>query len=185
MTTEFSTPPATKPFPVENLGRLIFKNAQETPNDVAVLRRVGNDWKEITCAQYLEEVKGVAKGLIAKGVKPGDRIAIMSHTRYEWSLLAWGAWVVGAVTVPIYETSSSGQCNWILTDSGSSLAIVENLELREILTAETEWKGDILVIENDLVAQLTEAGSGVSDEDLESASLSTGHDDTCAIIYTS
>ena len=185
MTTEFASPPAAKPFPVENLGRLVFKNAQEAPNDVAVLRRVGNDWKEITCAQYLEEVKGVAKGLIAKGVKPGDRIAIMSHTRYEWSLLAWGAWVVGAVTVPIYETSSSAQCNWILTDSGSSLAIVENLELREILTAETEWKGDILVIENDLVAQLTEAGSGVSDEDLESASLSTGHDDTCAIIYTS
>ena len=185
MTTEFASPPATKPFPVENLGRLVFKNAQEAPNDVAVLRRVGNDWKEITCAQYLEEVKGVAKGLIAKGVKPGDRIAIMSHTRYEWSLLAWGAWVVGAVTVPIYETSSSAQCNWILTDSGSSLAIVENLELREILTAETDWKGDILVIENDLVAQLTEAGSGVSDEDLEAASLSTGHDDTCAIIYTS
>ena len=185
MTTEFSTPPASKPFPVENLGRLVFKNAQEAPNDVAVLRRVGSDWNEITCAQYLEEVKGVAKGLIAKGVKPGDRIAIMSHTRYEWSLLAWGAWVVGAVTVPIYETSSSAQCNWILTDSGSSLAIVENLELREILTAETEWKGDILVIENDLVAQLTEAGASVSDEDLESASLSTGHDDTCAIIYTS
>ena len=185
MTTEFASPPAAKPFPVENLGRLVFKNAQEAPNDVAMLRRVGNDWKEVTCAQYLEEVKGVAKGLIAKGVKPGDRIAIMSHTRYEWSLLAWGAWVVGAVTVPIYETSSSAQCNWILTDSGSSLAIVENLELREILTAETEWKGDILVIENDLVAQLTEAGSGVSDEDLESASLSTGHDDTCAIIYTS
>ena len=185
MTTEFSTPPATKPFPVENLGRLVFKTAQEAPNDVAMLRRVGNDWKEVTCAQYLEEVKGVAKGLIAKGVKPGDRIAIMSHTRYEWSLLAWGAWVVGAVTVPIYETSSSAQCNWILTDSGSSLAIVENLELREILTAETEWKGEILVIENDLVAQLTEAGASVSDEDLESASLSTGHDDTCAIIYTS
>ena len=185
MTTEFASPPAAKPFPVENLGRLVFKNAQEAPNDVAMLRRVGNDWKEITCAQYLEEVKGVAKGLIAKGVKPGDRIAIMSHTRYEWSLLAWGAWVVGAVTVPIYETSSSAQCNWILTDSGSSLAIVENLELREILTAETEWKGEILVIENDLVAQLTEAGASVSDEDLESASLSTGHDDTCAIIYTS
>ena len=185
MTTEFASPPAAKPFPVENLGRLVFKNAQEAPNDVAMLRRVGNDWKEVTCAQYLEEVKGVAKGLIAKGVKPGDRIAIMSHTRYEWSLLAWGAWVVGAVTVPIYETSSSAQCNWILTDSGSSLAIVENLELREILTAETEWKGDILVIENDLVAQLTEAGASVSDEDLESASLSTGHDDTCAIIYTS
>ena len=105
MTTEFASPPAAKPFPAENLGRLVFKNAQEAPNEVAVLRLVGSDWKEVTCAQYLEEVKGVAKGLIARGVKPGDRLAIMSHTRYEWSLIAWASWVVGAITVPIYETS--------------------------------------------------------------------------------
>ena len=185
MTTEFASPPAAKPFPVENLGRLVFKNAQEAPNEVAVLRLVGSDWKEVTCAQYLEEVKGVAKGLIARGVKPGDRLAIMSHTRYEWSLIAWASWVVGAITVPIYETSSSSQCDWILTDSGASLAIVENLELREVLTSGTDWKGDVLVVENDLVAQLTEAGAGISDEEVEKASLATGHEDTCAIIYTS
>ena len=146
---------------------------------------MGSDWKEVTCAQYLEEVKGVAKGLIARGVKPGDRLAIMSHTRYEWSLIAWASWVVGAITVPIYETSSSSQCDWILTDSGASLAIVENLELREVLTSGTDWKGDVLVVENDLVAQLTEAGAGISDEEVEKASLATGHEDTCAIIYTS
>ncbi len=185
MTTEFASPPAAKPFPAENLGRLVFKNAQEAPNEVAVLRLVGSDWKEVTCAQYLEEVKGVAKGLIARGVKPGDRLAIMSHTRYEWSLIAWASWVVGAITVPIYETSSSSQCDWILTDSGASLAIVENLELREVLTSGTDWKGDVLVVENDLVAQLTEAGAGISDEEVEKASLATGHEDTCAIIYTS
>lgn len=185
MTTEFATPPASKPFPVPNLARLVFKNAEEAPNDVAVLRRVGSDWKEVTCAQYLEEVKGVAKGFIARGVKPGDRLAIMSHTRYEWSLIAWAAWSVGAVTVPIYETSSSAQCNWILTDSGAAVAVVEDLDLREVLTAETEWQGDILVIENDLVAQLTEAGAAVSDEELEQASLAMGHEDPCAIIYTS
>ena len=185
MTTEFATPPAAKPFPVENLSRLVFKNAQEAPNDVAVLRLVGGDWKEVTCAQYLEEVKGVAKGLIARGVKPGDRLAIMSHTRYEWSLIAWAAWVAGAVTVPIYETSSSAQCDWILTNSDATVAVVEDLELREVLTAGTDWSGDILVIENDLVAQLTEAGADVSDADLEKASLVAGHEDPCAIIYTS
>ncbi|MET3860832.1 long-chain acyl-CoA synthetase [Dietzia sp. 2505] len=185
MTTEFATPPVTKPFPVENLGRLVFKNAEEAPNDVAVLRLVGTDWKEVTCAQYLEEVKGVAKGLIARGVKPGDRLAIMSHTRYEWSLIAWASWAVGAVTVPIYETSSSGQCDWILTDSGATFAVVENLELREVLTSGTEWNGDIMVIDNDLVAQLTAAGADVTDEQLEQASMATGHEDRCAIIYTS
>lgn len=185
MTTEFATPPAAKPFPVENLSRLVFKNAQEAPDDVAVLRLVGGDWTEVTCAQYLEEVKDVAKGLIARGVKPGDRLAIMSHTRYEWSLIAWAAWAAGAVTVPIYETSSSAQCDWILTDSGATVAVVEDLELREVLTGGTDWSGDILVIENDLVAQLTEAGAAVSDDDLEKASLAAGHDDPCAIVYTS
>ncbi|MBB0968244.1 long-chain fatty acid--CoA ligase [Dietzia aerolata] len=185
MTTEFSSPPATKKFPVENLGRLVFKNAEEAPNDVAVQRLVGDTWTDVTCAQYLAEVKGVAKGLIAKGVKTGDRLAIMSHTRYEWSLIAWASWVVGAVTVPIYETSSPHQCNWILTDSGSSIAIVENAELRATLTAESEWDGEILVIEDDLVAQLVAAGAGISDEEVEKASLSTNHDSTCAIVYTS
>ena len=185
MTTEFATPPASKPFPVENLARLVFKNAEEAPDDVAVLRLVGTDWKEVTCAQYLEEVKGVAKGLIARGVKPGDRLAIMSHTRYEWSLIAWASWTVGAVTVPIYETSSSAQCNWILTDSGATVAVVENEELSEVLTAETDWAGDILVIEDDLLARLTEAGAGISDEQLEQASLVMGHEDPCAIVYTS
>ena len=185
MTTEFATPPASKPFPVENLARPVFKNAEEAPDDVAVLRLVGTDWKEVTCAQYLEEVKGVAKGLIARGVKPGDRLAIMSHTRYEWSLIAWASWTVGAVTVPIYETSSSAQCNWILTDSGATVAVVENEELSEVLTAETDWAGDILVIEDDLLARLTEAGAGISDEQLEQASLVMGHEDPCAIVYTS
>lgn len=127
----------------------------------------------------------MAKGLIARGVKPGDRLAIMSHTRYEWSLIAWAAWVAGAVTVPIYETSSSAQCDWILTNSDATVAVVEDLELREVLTAGTDWSGDILVIENDLVAQLTEAGADVSDADLEKASLVAGHEDPCAIIYTS
>ncbi|KAA0918158.1 long-chain fatty acid--CoA ligase [Dietzia sp. ANT_WB102] len=185
MTTEFATPPASKPFPEQNLARLVFTNAQEAPNDIAVLRLVGSEWKEVTCAEYLEEIKGVAKGLIARGVTPGDRLAIMSHTRYEWSLIAWAAWTVGAVTVPIYETSSSTQCDWILTDSGASFAVVENPELRETLTAETEWQGDLLLIEDDLVEQLIEAGASVSDEELEKASLTMGQEDPCAIIYTS
>lgn len=185
MTTEFASPPAKNPFPVENLSRLVFRNAEEAPNDVAVLRLVGSEWKDVTCAQYLEEVKAVTKGLIAKGLKPGDRIAIMSHTRYEWSLIAWAAWAAGAVTVPIYETSSSDQCDWILTDSGATLAVAENDELRGVLTGETDWKGDVLVIENGLIDELTAAGAEVSDQQVEEASLTAGHEDPCAIIYTS
>lgn len=185
MPTEFASPPASKPFPVENLSRLIFRNAENTPDAVAVLRNAGTEWVEVTCAEYLEQVKAVAKGFIARGLKPGDRMAIMSHTRYEWSLIAWAAWAAGAVTVPIYETSSSDQCDWILTDSGANLAVVEDAELHATLTADTEWKGDILVVEDDIVGTLSAAGADITDAQLDEASLAAGHEDLCSIIYTS
>src|SRR5699024_2217565 len=123
MTTEFASPPVVNPLPVPQLSRIVFCNAEHTPDAVAVLRLVGTEWTEINCADYLEQVKAVAKGFIARGVTPGDRVVIMSHTRYEWSLIAWALWSAGAVTVPIYETSSSDQCDWILTDSGATLAV--------------------------------------------------------------
>src|SRR5699024_8945095 len=107
MTTEFASPPVVNPFPVQNLSRIVFRHAAITRDGVAGLRLVGTEWTEITCADYLERVRAVAKGFIARGVTPGDRVVIMSHTRYEWSLIAWALWSAGAVTVPIYETSSS------------------------------------------------------------------------------
>ena len=185
MTTEFASPPVVNPFPVQNLSRIVFRNAENTPDAVAVLRLVGTEWTEINCADYLEQVKAVAKGFIARGVTPGDRVVIMSHTRYEWSLIAWALWSAGAVTVPIYETSSSDQCDWILTDSGATLAVVEDAEIRATLTGDTEWKGDILTIEDDLIAELGAAGADISDARLEEASLTAGLDDLCSLIYTS
>lgn len=185
MSTEFASPPATKSFPEVNLSRLVFRNAENTPDAVAVLRLVGTDWVEVTCAEYLTQVKAVAKGFIARGVKPGDRLAIMSHTRYEWSLIAWAAWAAGAVTVPIYETSSSDQCNWILTDSGATLAVVEDSETRATMTAETEWDGDVLEVEDDILEVLSAAGTEITDAQLDEASLAATADDLCSLIYTS
>ena len=185
MTSEFSTPAPDRRLEVPNLARIPFRNAEQHPDSVAVLRRNGSDWEKRTCAEYLVELRGVAKGLVARGVQPGDRVVLMSHTRYEWSLVAWAVWAAGAVCVPIYETSSSDQCDWILTDSGAVLAFAENDELRQTMTADTEWKGDVLVLESGAVDELVAAGEGVSDDEIEQRSLAAGDDDLASLIYTS
>ena len=79
----------------------------------------------MTCPQFRDEVVAVARGLVAAGIEPGDRVALMSRTRYEWTLLDYAIWAAGAVTVPIYETSSAEQVAWILADSGAVACVVE------------------------------------------------------------
>ena len=80
----------------------------------------------MTAADFLAEVRGVAKGLVAAGIGPGDRVGLVSRTRYEWTLVDYAVWYVGAATVPVYETSSAEQVEWILSDSGARAAVVES-----------------------------------------------------------
>ena len=100
------------------------------PHRVAFSRKEGSRWIDVTAAEFDEDVRGVAKGLIAAGIAPGDRVAIMCKTRYEWTLTDFAIWTAGAVTVPIYETSSAEQVAWILTDSGAKGIIVETATAR-------------------------------------------------------
>ena len=185
MTSEFSTPAPDRRLEVPNLARIPFRNAEIAPTDIAVRRRVASGWQDRTCAEYLDELRAVAKGLVASGVGPGDRVVLMSHTRYEWSLVAWAIWAAGGVCVPIYETSAPSQCDWILTDSGATLAVVENDELREVLTAETEWSGDIVTIEGSGLDALVAKGVQVGDDQIEERSSLAGDDDLASLIYTS
>lgn len=186
MLSEYSSPLPAHALPVPNLARILFYNAEHYPQRVAVRHRSTQGvWEDRTSTQYLDEVRGVAKGLIARGVKPGDRVVLMSSTRYEWSLTAWAIWLAGAVTVPIYETSSSAQCDWILTDSEATLAIAENDTLRATMTAETSWSGDVLVIDSGDVADLVSAGESVSDEQVEQSSMQASGEDLATLIYTS
>ncbi len=108
-----------------NLSDLVHQNAERHP-DVAVLsRKVDGQWQELTAAQFQVEVRAAAKGLIAAGVEPGDRVGVMSRTRYEWTLLDFAIWTAGAITVPVYETSSAEQVEWILGDSGAVAVFTE------------------------------------------------------------
>jgi long-chain acyl-CoA synthetase len=108
-----------------NLTDAVFGNAEEFPDAVSFDRKVDGSWQPVTAKTFGEEVKALAAGLIAAGVGAGDRVAIMSATRYEWTLCDYAIWTAGAVTVPIYETSSAEQVEWILSDSGAVAVFVE------------------------------------------------------------
>src|SRR4051794_32313828 len=114
-----------------NLTDDVVVNAREAADTVQFSRRsAGPDtsWEDVTAAQFLAEVSAVAKGLIASGIEPGDRVALISKTRYEWTLLDYAIWFAGAVTVPVYETSSAEQVHWILSDSGARAVVAETAE---------------------------------------------------------
>ncbi|MEW1696094.1 AMP-dependent synthetase/ligase [Streptomyces sp. NPDC091278] len=185
---EFSLP-ALYEVPADgNLTDLIRRNASQHP-DVAVMgRKVDGGWADVTAAEFLAEVRGAAKGLIAAGVEPGDRVALLSRTRYEWVLLDFAIWSAGGVTVPVYETSSAEQIQWILGDSGVTLALVENAAHEasvESVRANLPELRSLWQIEGDGVARLTASGAEVSDELLD-ARMSAAHaDDPATIVYTS
>src|SRR6185437_5313873 len=90
-------------------------------------------WTDVTASQFSGEVIALAKGLVAAGIEPGDRVALMSHTRYEWTLIDYAIWTAGAVTVPVYETSSAEQAEWILSDSGARACFVETASYGDII----------------------------------------------------
>ena len=123
---ELSVPAEVTVADGERLSDMVIDNAREVPELVSFGRRLpAGEWVDVTAAAFAAEVIAVARGLIAAGVRAGDRVALMSKTRYEWTLLDYAIWSAGAVTVPIYETSSAEQVEWILADSGAVAAFVE------------------------------------------------------------
>ncbi|GHB26827.1 long-chain-fatty-acid--CoA ligase [Streptomyces xanthochromogenes] len=185
---EFSLPALYEVPSDGNLTDLIRRNAAQHP-DVAVMgRKIAGAWADVSARQFLAEVRAVAKGLIATGVEAGDRVALLSRTRYEWVLLDFAIWSAGAVTVPVYETSSPEQIQWILGDSAATLAIVESeahrASVASVQGALPGLKG-IRSIEADAVAELTAAGADVSDELLDARMSSAHADDPATIVYTS
>ncbi|MGQ7748946.1 AMP-dependent synthetase/ligase [Streptomyces sp. WC2508] len=185
---EFSLPALYEVPSDGNLTDLIRRNAAQHPDVAVMSRKVGGTWTDVDAAQFLAEVRGVAKGLIAAGVDAGDRVALLSRTRYEWVLLDFAIWSAGAVTVPVYETSSPEQIQWILGDSGTTLCVVESeAHQASVVSVQADLpalKG-IWQIEDDAIRQLTAIGEDVSDETLDLRMTSAKADDPATIVYTS
>ncbi|MFJ8694513.1 AMP-dependent synthetase/ligase [Streptomyces roseolilacinus] len=185
---EFSLP-ALYEVPADgNLTDLVHRNAAQHPDVAVMARKVAGGWSDVTAKEFLAEVRAVAKGLVAQGVRPGDRVAVISRTRYEWVQLDFAIWSAGAVTVPVYETSSPEQIQWILGDSGAVAAVVESAahaeaveSVRDALPAlKHVWR-----IDGGAVEELTAAGRDVSDETLDERGATAKADDMATIVYTS
>ncbi len=175
----------SEPLP-KNLGQLLRNWAKNQPEKILYSRFTLSGWEKVTAMQMDQLVRSCAKGLLALGIKPGDRVAIMSKTRFEWTVLDYAIFYAGAITVPIYETSSGSQMEWILSDSESKILFVENSTLyelaREINLAKVE---QTLVIEEKVIEQLTQLGNSISENNLEKAMVSQGGTDIATLIYTS
>ncbi|MBW5485827.1 AMP-dependent synthetase/ligase [Streptomyces bambusae] len=123
---EYSVPPVVTAAPVGGLADVVFRYAREDPGRVVLGRKTAGAWQDVTSGQLCEQVLALAKGLLAQGVRFGDRVGLMSRTRYEWTLFDFALWAIGAQPVPVYPTSSADQVYWILYDSGCTACVVEN-----------------------------------------------------------
>ena len=179
-----------------NLTHDVLDLLASRPEAVVLARRRDGEWHDVTVEQMHLEVTAVAKGLLAAGVRPGDRVALMSKTRYEWTICDYAIWWAGAVTVPIYETSSAEQVRWILEDSGAVAAIAETAEhveriesvrsgtdLRHVWAIEVPSSASAAAV--GAVDHLTVSGAAVDDADLERARGGLTSTSLATIIYTS
>ena len=183
---QFSVPPMVPLATAGNLNQLVTDRAQKEPNRVILSRPLGDGWQPVNAKEFEAEVRDAAKGLVASGVQVGDRVALMARTRYEWTILDFAIWSAGAVTVPIYETSSTEQINWILSDSGAVALIVETPQNKETASpALTTQVKSVWTITESAMSQLHEAGKGVSDDEINRRRNSATPDDLATLIYTS
>jgi long-chain acyl-CoA synthetase len=169
----------------------VFAHERDDPDYPIFQRLVDGAWTDVTCAQAAEQIRSAALGLIAEGVQPGDRVSIFSATRYEWAILDFAILAVGAVTVPIYETSSAEQVRWVLQDSGAVLVFPETdahgdkvdqlrsdlPDLRKVLR--------IAGSETPALDVLAEAGKSVDSKGLEARLAAIKSGDPATLIYTS
>jgi long-chain acyl-CoA synthetase len=192
--------PALSDIPSDaTLADVVFTRANHEPHTVVMRRTAGGGrWDDVTAAEFRDQVAALAKGLIAAGISPGDRVALMSRTRYEWTLVDYAIWAAGAVTVPVYDTSSAEQVEWILSDSGARAAFAENQAYADTIAAvrhSVPDLGQLWLIEggdgadgisgslDDLAASGRTAG--VTDEQLEQRRTARKSADLATIIYTS
>ncbi|MHC1561722.1 AMP-dependent synthetase/ligase [Actinomycetospora sp. C-140] len=187
---QYTEPAIAKVADDDNLTAAPWANADAHGGDVAYKRLQGDQWQDVTFAAFRDEVVATAKGFVAAGIQPGDRVGLISKTRYEWTLLDYALWTAGAVTLPIYETSSSDQVEWCLSDSGARGVIVESDEHFSIVSALREklpelehvWQIDGA---DGAVGGLREAGADVDDATVEARRTAVHADDLATLIYTS
>ena len=185
---ELSVPANIPPVSSGNVTDQIEDLFARNPQFPSVSIQTDDEWSTITAAQFREQVRNVAKGLIAEGLNAGERIAILSRTRYEWTVADYAIWYAGCVTVPIYETSSPEQVEWIVSDSHVVATFFEaqrTTHAFQPIAAKVPHMTRSYIFSDDVLAELARKGANVSDSELESRRTSAGPSDPATLIYTS
>ncbi|MDY6051185.1 MAG: AMP-binding protein [Rothia sp. (in: high G+C Gram-positive bacteria)] len=192
---EIHSPQLVTVDPAVNLTDMVELRAQDSRDPLVyrVQKSTGN-WVPVTAKNFRQQVISLAKGLMAAGIEAGDVIGVMSRTRYEWTLIDFAIWYAGAISVPVYETSSPAQAAWALSHSGAKAIFVENSKLADLidqartLTEEElslDTLKDVWVIENSAIDTLTASAASVSDEEVEERRCLATLDTVATIVYTS
>ena len=169
-----------------NLTELIAHRAWFEPERVIMSRPLGDGWQPVTAREVEAEVRATAKGLVAAGINVGDRVAIMARTRYEWTILDFAIWFAGGCVVPIYETSSAEQVDWILSDSGAVGIIVETPTHRELVqTVLPSQTKHVWTMTDDVLSVLARTGAHISDDEIDRRRNSLTPETLATLIYTS
>ena len=188
---EYSVPARFSVGEHDNIAAMVFEHERDDPSFVIFQRQIDGVWTDVTCAEAAQQVRSAALGLISLGVQVGDRVSIFSATRYEWAILDLAILSVGAVTVPIYETSSAEQVRWVLQDSEAVLAFAEtdaHAAMITELTADLPALRRVLHIDGSgpkALDQLVEAGASVEPAELTARLQARRAEDPATLIYTS
>jgi long-chain acyl-CoA synthetase len=189
--SEFSVPARFSIAESADCTDIIFGIADREPDKIVFRRKDGDDWVPVRAADAAAQITSLAKGLIAEGIAPGDRVALLSRTRLEWTLLDFAIWSAGAITVPIYDSSSGPQVQWILEDSGATAIIVEDDGHRAIVDG-VDGLGPLRVFQIEAaagalgaVAELESAGAEVHDDEVAKRRSALNAADPATLIYTS
>ena len=182
------TPILVPPVPEDNITDLLEERVRATPDRALFAVPEGDRWRDISATTFRADVVALAKGLVASGIEPGDRVAFMCKTSYEWTLVDFAIHYAGAVMVPVYETSSPLQVHWVLEDSGARAMITETEdhaarfeEVRDDLPAVTlSWR-----LDQDALAQLRETGAVIDDAEIDRRRALAQGSDIATVIYTS
>ena len=187
--TEYFVPPVVEPDPNANATDLLIARVKATPKEpLFALPTANGGWTDLSCEDFLAQVVALAKGFIASGIEPGDKVGFMCKTRYEWTLVDFALWFSGAIMVPIYETSSPTQVKWNLTDSGATSIILETADhfaKFDEIRADIDAIGHVWQVDLGDLKKLAVAGADVTDAEVERRrSLAVGTD-VATLIYTS
>ncbi|RZU30681.1 AMP-dependent synthetase/ligase [Blastococcus saxobsidens] len=185
---EYSTPATFEIPATAALSDAVTAHAAENPDRVALTRNVGGSWVPVTSREFADQVAGLARGMIAAGVQVGDRVGIMSKTRYEWTLADYAIWTAGGVGVPIYETSSPEQTQWILSDSGAVAVVVETAEHAALVASVREQVPqlrEVWQIEGGDLDSVASRAAEAPESELATRRAAVDTDSLATIIYTS